>query len=302
MTSTPDLFPGFSTHRIALDGVELFARIGGSGPPLLLLHGYPQTHHCWHKIAPRLARHMTVVAADLRGYGQSSIPPADELHIAYAKRTMANDAVGLMRALGHECFAIAGHDRGARVAYRAALDYPYAITRAAFLDIIPTAMVWQQMNWQSAIKAYHWPFLAQAYPMPETLIAAAPEMYVEWTIASWTGDKSLRCFDPVALAAYRALLTEPGRIRAVCEDYRAGAMIDRELDEADLAAGRQISAPCLALWGTDYAGRGASDPLDLWRPLAPDITGAPIPAGHFLAEEAPEETLSHMLAFFGSDR
>jgi haloacetate dehalogenase len=302
MATSPDLFPGFVSHRIALDNVEIFARVGGSGPPLLLLHGYPQTHHCWHKIAPRLAGRMTVVAADLRGYGQSSIPPADDKHLAYAKRTMANDAVRLMRALGHERFAIAGHDRGARVAYRAALDHPEAITRAAVLDIIPTALVWRQMGPDAAIKAYHWPFLAQPHPLPETLIAAAPEMYVEWTIKSWAADKSLRHFHPDALAHYRKLLTEPDRIRAVCEDYRAGATIDRELDEADLAAGRQMTMPCLALWGTDYAGRGQGSPLEVWRPLAPNITGTAISAGHFLAEEAPEETLAPLLAFFTSDR
>lgn len=295
-----ELFPGFATRRIALDGVEVFARIGGSGPPLLLLHGYPQTHQCWHKIATRLAARMTVVVADLRGYGQSSVPAADARHLAYAKRTMANDAVGLMRALGHERFAICGHDRGARVAYRAALDYPYAITRAAFLDIIPTAMVWSEMTWQSAIKTYHWPFLAQPHPMPETLIAGAPEMYVDWTLASWTRDKTLRHFDPAALAAYRALLCDPARVRAVCEDYRAGATIDRELDEADLAARRTIDSPCLTLWGSDYAGKGASNPLDLWRQLAPGITGSVVPCGHFLAEEAPEETLAHLQSFFAS--
>lgn len=300
MPHAPDLFPGFASRRIALDGVVIFARTGGNGPPLLLLHGYPQTHHCWHRIAGRLAERMTVVVADLRGYGQSSIPPADETHSVYAKRTMAKDAIGLMRALGHARFAVAGHDRGGRVAYRAALDHPQAIAKLAVLDIIPTALVWKHMGWEAAIKAYHWPFLAQPHPMPETLIAADPRMYAEWTIRSWTGDKSLRHFDPTALAAYTAQLNEPGRIRAVCEDYRAGATIDRELDESDLAAGKTIACPVLALWGTDYTGGGAESPLELWRPLAPNVTGTAIPAGHFLAEEAPEETLAPLLDFLTS--
>ena len=301
MTCAPDLFPGFDTRRIALDGVEIFARVGGAGPPLLLQHGYPQTHHSWHRIAPRLSQHMTVVAADLRGYGASSVPPADDRHRAYAKRTMAKDAVALMRALGFDRFAIAGHDRGGRVAYRTALDHPNVITRAVLLDILPTALVWRDMDWQGAIKSYHWPFLAQPYPLPETLIAAAPEMYVEWTIRSWTADKSLRHFHPDALAAYRRLLTDPARVRAVCEDYRAGAAIDRELDEADLAAGRTIAAPCLVLWGTDYVGQAAASPLDLWRPLAPHVAGTAIPAGHFLAEESPDATLEQMLTFLAGD-
>jgi haloacetate dehalogenase len=302
MTHASDLFHGFDARRVDLDGVEVFARTGGAGSPLLLLHGYPQTHHCWHRIAPRLAQHMTVVAADLRGYGASSVPTADDRHMAYAKRTMARDAVALMQALGYPRFAIAGHDRGARVAYRAALDHPDAIARAAFLDILPTALVWRDMDWQGAIKSYHWPFLAQPHPLPETLIAAAPEMYVEWTIRSWTADKSLRHFHPDALAAYRHLLTDPARVRAVCEDYRAGATIDRELDEADLAAGRTIDAPCLVLWGTDYVGQAAASPLDLWRPLAPHVTGTAIPAGHFLAEEAPDKTLEQMLPFFAGEQ
>jgi haloacetate dehalogenase len=298
MTSPPDLFPGFASHRVDTGEAEIFARIGGSGPPLLLLHGYPQTHHCWHKIAPRLAERLTVVAADLRGYGQSSIPAPDPEHRVYSKRAMAADAVALMRALGHSRFAIAGHDRGGRVAYRAALDHPATITRLGMLDILPTAMVWRGMDRAVAIDAYHWLFLAQPHPLPETLIASHPAMYAEWTLASWTADRSLACFDPTALAAYRGLLGEPGRLRAVCEDYRAGATIDREIDEADLAQGRRISMPSLALWGTGYVGQAAASPLDLWRPLAPGVVGTAVVSGHFLAEEAPEETLRNLLDFF----
>jgi haloacetate dehalogenase len=301
MTRSSDLFPGFATRRIGLDGVEIFARIGGSGPPLLLLHGYPQTHHCWHRIAPRLARHMTVVCADLRGYGQSSIPAADDGHIAYSKRQMAKDAVGLMRSLGHDRFAIAGHDRGGRVAYRAALDHADAITRLAVLDILPTATVWQGMDREVALDAYHWLFLAQPAPLPETLIGADPAMYADWTIRSWTADKSLRHFHPSALEAYRGQLAEPGRRRAICEDYRAGAGIDRELDEADIARGHTIAMPALALWGEDYVGKTGQSPLELWRPLVPDMLGRAIQSGHFLAEEAPEETLAPLLAFLSGE-
>lgn len=300
MAALPDLFPGFDSRVIEVPGAEIFARIGGAGPPLLLLHGYPQTHVCWHRIAPGLATRFTVVAADLRGYGESSVPEPDAGHRAYSKRRMGEDALALMAALGHPRFRIAGHDRGARVAYRLALDHAMAIERLAVLDIVPTAFVWRGMDWRAAIKSYHWPFLAQPHPLPETLIAAAPETYVDRTLASWTKDRTLGCFDARALRHYRALLTDPKRVRAVCEDYRAGATIDRDLDEEDLAAGRRIAAPTLALWGEDYVGKANESPLALWRLIADDVAGAAIPAGHFLAEEQPEPTLRHLLAFLSS--
>jgi haloacetate dehalogenase len=301
MSPAHDLFAGFAVRRIAVPGVEIFARIGGAGPPLLLLHGYPQTHHCWHAVAGRLAEHRTVVAADLRGYGASSVPEVDPAHHAYSKRQMAADMVALMRALGHDRFAVAGHDRGGRVAYRMALDHPGAVTRLLALDIVMTAQVWRGMDQAVAIKSYHWPFLAQPHPLPETLINANPAFYADWTLASWTRPRNLSCFAPAALERYRALLADPARVRAVCEDYRAGATVDRELDEGDLAAGRRIACPMLALWGSDYVGRGAASPLALWREIADDVSGEAIEAGHFLAEEAPEATVSAMLAFLAKE-
>ena len=265
MSALPDLYPGFAERRIETEGAEIFLRTGGSGPPLLLLHGYPQTHVCWHKVAPDLARHCTLVIADLRGYGASSAPPGDAEHTIYSKRAMAEDCLAVMRALGHERFMVAGHDRGARVAYRLALDHPEAVTALVPIDILPTAEVWRRVTAESAIGSYHWSFLAQPKPLPETLIAADPVYYAEHTLKSWTGPRDLSPFSADALAHYRALLEDPARIHAVCEDYRAGATIDRRLDEADLAAGRKIACPTFLIWATDYIGKRNPDPLAIWR-------------------------------------
>lgn len=297
----PDLFPGFAERRIKTREVEIFARVGGSGPPLLLLHGYPQTHVCWHKIAPALARAFTLVVADLRGYGQSSAPPGDAGHRVYAKRAMAKDCVDLMAALGHERFMIAGHDRGARAGYRLALDRPDVVVRLAVLDILPTYEVWERMGAASALASYHWAFLAQPHPMPERLIAAAPASYVDHTLASWTRDGTLAPFAPEALDHYRAQLASPERIHAVCEDYRAGASTDRAADAADRQAGRRIACRTLVLWGSNYVGKGAADPLAIWQPWCEHASGEEIGAGHFLPEEAPEETARALLGFFGEE-
>lgn len=292
-----DLLPGFATHRIKTSAAEIFLRVGGAGPPLLLLHGYPQTHVCWHKIAPALARELTVVVADLRGYGQSSCPRGDGGSHIYSKRAMAGDMVEAMRALGHARFAIAGHDRGGRVAYRLALDHPDVPTRLIAFDILPTLEVWERLRWQAAIKSYHWSFLAQPYPLPETLIATDPAYYVVHTLEGWTGAKNLDCFHPDALAAYKSALQDPARIHAVCEDYRAGAKIDRQLDEADRQADRRITCPTLVVWGSDYVGKGTADPLAVWRPWCTDVSGVEVASGHFLAEENPEGTLAAVLPF-----
>jgi haloacetate dehalogenase len=297
MTSLPELFPGFAEHRVRTDGAEIFARVGGSGPPLVLLHGYPQTHACWHRIAPDLAREFTVVAMDLRGYGQSSAPAGDTDHIVYSKRAMARDVVEVMRALGHHRFIAVGHDRGARVAYRLALDHPAAVKALAPLDILPTSEVWSGMRAESAIRSYHWAFLAQPKLMPETLIAGAHAHYLEHTLASWTRNRSLDCFSPDALAHYRASLASPARIHAVCEDYRAGATVDRRLDEEDMAAGRKIASPTFIVWGSDYIGKGSVDPLDIWRRWCVQVDGREITSGHFLAEENPTALLAALLPF-----
>lgn len=302
LAELPDLFPGFTTHRIRTDVGEMFARVGGAGPPLLCLHGYPQTHVCWHRIAQDLAHHHTVVLMDLRGYGESVAPPGDDTHRTYSKRAMAEDAVVVMRALGHDRFTIMGHDRGARVAYRLALDRPDVVDRLIVLDILTTGDVWARTTAETALKSYHWMFLAQPAPLPETLIAGNPDFYVEQTLRGWTQQKSLDVFATEALAHYKALLAAPARIHAVCEDYRAGATFDRAADEADRAAGRKIHCPTLVLWGTDYVGKSHAGPLDAWRGWCTDVRGRAIASGHFLAEENPAATLAALQDFLGESR
>jgi haloacetate dehalogenase len=300
MSATPDLFPGFAERRVKTStGVEIYLRTGGAGPPLLLLHGYPQTHVAWHKIAPDLARQCTLVIADLRGYGASSAPPGDAEHHTYSKRAMADDCLSVMRALGHERFMVAGHDRGGRVAYRLALDHADAVSALIPIDILPTADVWRRTSAESMLKSYHWAFLAQPHPMPETLIAKDPVFYLEHTLKSWAKPRDLSPFSPAALEHYRALLTDPDRIHAVCEDYRAGATIDRQRDEADLAAGRKITCPTFVLWARSYL---AGDPLDVWRSWCTSVTGASVDSGHFLAEENPRDTMAALVPFLSSMR
>jgi haloacetate dehalogenase len=300
MSELADLFPGYATHWLETDAGKIFARVGGSGPPVALVHGYPQTHVEWRHVAPRLAERHTVVALDLRGYGASDAPPS-VAGAGYSKRVMATDVVAAMRALGHERFAYVGHDRGARVGYRLALDHPDRLSRLAVLDIVPTAEMWRSMGAARAMSAYHWPFLAQPEPLPETLIGRAAREYVDHTLASWTKAKTLDAFDPRALAHYRALFSDPARIHACCEDYRAGATLDWRDDEADLAAGRRIACPLLALWGGAGFPAQGENPLDVWRRWASDVRGRPIDAGHFLPEEAPEATTEALAEFLAAD-
>ncbi len=290
-------FDAFAAREIALGEATIFARVGGAGPPLLLLHGYPQSHMMWARVAERLTSRFTVVAADLRGYGRSSAPPSRNGE-RYTKRVMAEDALALMSALGIETFAVAGHDRGGRVAYRLALDHPGRVTKIAVLDIVPTWEMWASMDAARAMTVYHWMFLAQPEPLPETLIAGAPETYLDHTLTSWIGDRSLKHFAAEALAAYRAAVRDPARVHAMCEDYRAGATIDRALDEADRAAGRKIEAPLFALWGANGIPAKGESPLDVWRRWAANVSGKGIDCGHFLPEEAPEATAEALLAFF----
>lgn len=289
--SAPDLFPGFAERRIAVGEVELYCRIGGDGPPVLLLHGYPQTHACWHKVAPALAAEFTVVVPDVRGYGRSATPPGAEM----SKRASAVDQVALMAGLGHDRFALVGHDRGGRIAYRLALDHPGAVTRLAALDMVPTLDTWAGMNKGAGLKAYHWLFLAQPAPLPERLFGADPDFYVEWTIRSWCADPA--AIDPAAMAAYKEAFRRPEAIAFACEDYRAGAGIDDRLDAEDRAAGRRIACPVLALWGDGPMLAAARDLVPVWRRWADDVTGLPLPAGHFLQEEAPQAVLAALLPF-----
>lgn len=295
MTDLADLFPGFSTHWVDTDAGRFFVRAHGEGPALLL-HGYPQTHVEWHKIAPKLSERFSVVLMDMRGYGWSSAPRSEKGAL-YTKRLMAEDAIAVMEKLGHIRFKIAAHDRGARVGYRLALDHPGRLEKLALIDIIPTAARWRGLNAAEALKAYHWMFLAQPEPLPETLIGAAANFYVDHTLASWTAAKDLSAFDPRALAHYRAALNEPSRIHATCEDYRAGATIDRADDEADQAAGKKITTPLLVLWGGRGLGGGDSSTLDVWRQWAENVQGQEIKGGHFLPEENAEATLEALLGF-----
>ncbi len=290
------LFEGFQAVDLPTPRGTIHARVGGSGPPLLLLHGYPETHLMWHACAPRLAERFTVVAADLPGYGGSFRPVASEDHTAHSKRAMARDLVAAMIELGHRTFALAGHDRGGRVAYRMALDHPEAVVRLVVLDIVPTAEVWSRADDRLALFYWHWPFLAQPAPLPEEMILGAPEAF--WASVQRMGLKTDSRYPVEVLDAYRAQLQDPGAVAAMCEDYRAGATIDRALDEADRGQ-RTIWCPVRALW----AGEGAlpllyGDPLELWRPYAPQAAGWEVPgASHFIPEDAPDEVAADLIGF-----
>jgi haloacetate dehalogenase len=297
MPDLADLFPGFESHWIDTDYGRLFARSGGSGPPLLLIHGFPQTHVMWHEVARTLAASFTLVMPDLPGYGWSVAPKPGEGHAPYDKRSMAGLLVDVMERLGHIRFKVVGHDRGGRVAYRMALDHPGRVEKLVTLDIVPTGEMWAGMNAAMAMKTYHWTFLAQPSPMPETLIGADPIRWLDWTLASWTGTRDLKGFDNRALAHYRAAFNDPTRIRAMCEDYRAGFTTDRANDDADKAAERKIGCPMLAIFGGAGIPANGSPPMGAWQAFAPQATGAMVESGHFMAEENPDGTLALMLPF-----
>jgi haloacetate dehalogenase len=297
MPNIDALFPGFAAKWIDGPAGKLFARVGGEGPPLLLLHGFPQTHAMWHGVAPALAKTHTVVCMDLRGYGWSAAPES-EAGEAYSKRVMGEDAVAAMAALGFQQFAVAGHDRGARVACRLALDHPGRVTKLALLDILPTFHVWRQIE-AGTFPAAHWGFLAGPEPQPETEIARDPVPYFEGLMAKWSNSE-LKPFHPAARASYRESFTVPERIHAMCEDYRAGATLDRAADEADLKAGKRILCPVLVLWGAFYLTGKDSDPLAIWREsFAPNAVGARTKGGHFVAEEDAAGTLKALRDFLG---
>ena len=289
------LFPGFTAHRVATSGADIHCVVGGDGPPVLLLHGYPQTHAMWHLVAPTLARTYTVVCADLRGYGDSSKPPGEPPHAAYSKRAMAADMVELMRDLGHPRFRLAGHDRGGRVAHRLVRDHPDAVDRIAVLDISPTATMFAQTDQAFATAYYHWFFLIQPGGLPEKLIGADPDFYLHHKLGGW-GSAGLSLFDPRALAEYERCFRDPATIHASCEDYRAAASIDLEHDAADASA--RIGCPLLVLWGANGVVNRLFHPLEDWRAVASDVQGEALPSGHYVAEEAPTETLAALQAFF----
>ncbi|HEY7601129.1 MAG TPA: alpha/beta hydrolase [Methylomirabilota bacterium] len=294
MSADEVLFPGFRQERLRTRETEIHAVVGGQGPPVLLLHGYPQTHACWHRLAPALASRFTVVCPDLRGYGDSGRPPSDPEHRAYAKRAMAQDQADVMGRLGFERFAVVGHDRGGRVAYRLALDRPERVTRLAVLDMVPTLETWARMDRSSALGTYHWLFLAQPADLPERLIGSDPDYFLRWTLRSWAARPD--AFDARALAEYQRAFRDPDVVHATCEDYRAGATADLADDAADRDR-RRIECPVLALWGARRASGRDWDPVAIWRDWARDVRGQAIPCGHFLPEEAPAETLAALEPF-----
>lgn len=257
---------------------------------MLLVHGYPQNHVCWHAVAPALAERATVLCPDLRGYGRSDKPAGGD----YSKARLASDLVSLLDRLGIERAAFVGHDRGARVAYRAALDHPTRVSRLAVLDIVPTIEQWEQLDWRRSLGSWHWYFLAQPEPIPERLIAADPGWLCRLLIERWARPGAT--FDREAMAAYVANFSDPATVHATCQDYRAGATVDRDLDEADRASGRTIGCPTLALWG-DRGAKGNAAMAETWARWATDLRTAALDCGHFLAEEAPQATLDHLMAF-----
>jgi haloacetate dehalogenase len=283
----------FKQTRVPTSGAEINVKTAGQGPPLLLLHGYPQTHVMWHKIAPKLAERFTVVLTDLRGYGDSAKPPSDDDHAPYSKRAMAQDQVEVMAALGFERFSAVGHDRGARVVHRMALDHPERVSKAAVLDIAPTLTMYERADMAFASAYYHWFFLIQPYDLPERLIGNDPHYYLDKKIGKWS--KTEGCFAPDAIAEYKRCFADPATIHATCEDYRAAAGIDLAHDRADLE--RKIACPVLALWGAEGVIERTYDTLAVWRERAEEVSGKALPCGHFLAEEAPQATLAELLAF-----
>jgi len=293
------MFEGFKASKVQTTGATINVVSAGEGAPVLLLHGNPQTHVMWHKIAPQLAKEFTVVVADLRGYGDSSKPPDGENHSNYSKRSMALDQVEVMHHFGFEKFAVVGHDRGGRVGHRLSLDHPDRITKLVVLDIVPTYTLLHNVNNEIATAFYHWFFLVQPPPFPETLIANNLEFYLKYMmfrdmssgkIPSWMGEE--------AFAEYLRCFRDPRAIHATCEDYRAGASIDMKHDEMDL--NRKIGCPLLALWGERGAVHRLFDVLAVWRERAAQVSGKPLPGRHFLPEEIPDETLTELLAFLKS--
>src|SRR3954467_4905141 len=300
MADLADLFPEFSSEWINTSAGRIFARVGGSGPPLLLLHGFSETHVMWHRVAPQLAARFKLIIADLPGYGWSDMPESDADHTPYTKRAMARTMIEAMEQLGHVHFALAGHDRGGRVAYRLGPDHPRRPSRLGVLDILPTYEYWARMDRLYALKIYHWAFLAQPHPLPETLIGGNPDFFLRTNMASQTKSRDLPALDPRALEHYLAAFRDPSRVHAMCEDYRAGAHADFAHDKADHDAGNKITIPLLALWGDAGIARAAATPLDTWQNWATKVSGMPINSGHFLCEEDPDATANALKAFFSA--
>ena len=293
---------GFTRHLVEANGVVISTHVGGKGPPLILLHGFPQNHMCWCKIAPALAESFTCVIPDLRGYGGSSIVKNDPDNTNYSKRTMALDIVGVMDALDIPVARFVGHDRGARVAYRLALDHPKRVERLAIIEVIPTAEMWNAWNAELALSGYHWTFLAQKHPLPERLIQADPVAFLEWTLKSWTSSGTLEAFTNEALESYRTQFGDFHCIEAMCCDYRAGATTDRQIDLEDMRAERKIEAPLHFLWSETGFPAQTGDPLAIWRTWCEQVSGQSVPdTGHFAMEENPQGVLDGLRGFLSSE-
>lgn len=294
-------FAGFETGRYAVHGTTIHARVGGpdAAPPLLLLHGFPETHVMWRRTAVRLIDRYRVVLADLRGYGDSATPHGEPDHSTYSKRAMAADLVELMRVLGYERFAVAGHDRGGRVVHRMALDHPHAVTRLAVLDIAPTLDMYEATDLRFARAYYHWFHLIQPEPLPERMIGGDAAFYLRWTLGGW-GSGGTSFIEPEALAEYERCFCRPEAIHAACEDYRAAATIDLEHDRISRATAQRIACDSLVLWGERGVVNALFDPLTLWRAqCSGSVTGQTLPSGHFIPEELPEQTADLLAGFFG---
>jgi haloacetate dehalogenase len=289
------MFDDFKDVSTTVDGVRIKAIQGGNGPALLLLHGHPQTHAIWHKVVPELTKHFTVVASDLRGYGDSGKPEGLPDHSNYSKRRMAQDQVDLMRALGYESFAVLAHDRGGRVAARMALDHPTVVTKLITLDVAPTLAMYEQTSFEFARAYWHWFFLVRPAPFPETLIRADADLYLKQTIGARSA--GLKPFTPEAYAEYLRCLQQPETAHGICEDYRASVTIDLEHDRDSLAKGQKITCDFLALWGAEGVIEKCFDPVAEWKHLSDNVSGHSLPCGHYIPEEAPELLLERVLPF-----
>jgi haloacetate dehalogenase len=295
MSKEAALFDGFEAFDLATSATTIHGRVGGDGPPVLLLHGIPETHLMWHAVAPALAERHTVVATDLRGYGDSGTPPSTSDHAPYSMREIARDQVEVMAALGHERFAVVGHDRGARCAYRLALDRPEVVTKLVVLDVVPTGDVFRRANGDLMVAFWVWSFLASPEPTPERLIAGAPDVFVDHMLDEWSERPD--AFPPEVRAAYEDAFREPATVHAICEEYRAAATLDRRHDEEDRGH-RRIACPVLVVW-SDSGWIADWNPGAMWHSWADDVRGGSIEAGHFLPEEAPDETTRYLLDFLG---